>query len=508
MYERERERQRLCVIRHLLNKLLLLSALLSSFYCVEILNLFTTSFCLATLDHKSSTSSTSSSKRVSKAMSVVGVGGRSASGAELIRQLSTAKLEHYSSTESLKRSPSTKTPPWSTSSASVVAAVAMGKHHAGASSAYGDRPSHHRPVLMRQSTTTSETVSSGTGLTSTASRRQLLSESRKNWRSCDDRRHHHHQAHLMQQQQYQQRQQQQHHRPATAVGSKKSLAGGSLTTIDDAVGSLDLPDKVPSDTVNPLPKEGLNLHNAQVYYYSKTSQVTRADQDPIPTPEDDNKKTNNEDGGASSRRQEGGEREERVVLPSLNQPATRLNSTGSRKSLQRQRSHSTGGGGTPAMTIAVVVPQRVLAKASDWSRSTGKSVLGLASGKSKAAKTLRPVVSTCSISSAGSLGAATSAISVVGGGLATGTTASSASGAGSEINGRSSLTAIALGHRRRLRGMIILTTFILFLIALFLVGITLRMAPLIDELGKMHHHTPTVESFSNSSPLHLLCHIS
>ena len=377
-------------------------------------------------------------------MSVVGVGGRSASGAELIRQLSCAKLEQYSSTESLKRSPTTKTPP-SSSMASVVAAVAMGRP-------YHPPPpplsSTGRPMLLRQSTTTSETVSTTQGLTSAASRRQLLNESRKNWRSCDDRRHH--QTHLRQPQ---------HHRSPVKKGS---TATNSVTSLGTTTG------------IDPLPPLNLGLHNAQVYYYSKKSLVSRAEEDL-------------DVGDVCSQRRrpeepEEEEEEDRVVLPPL---ATRLQRT------------------SPTMTIAVVMPQRVLAKATE-------SVLGLASGggknNNKLVKTQRQV-STCSsndvmvVSSSGGSATATTAVATITG---NGNNSPARGGGGTRL----SLTAVTLGHRRRLRGMIILTTFFLFLIALFLVGVTLRMAPLIDELGKTILFFPFLILFKRLTASFLLFEIS
>lgn len=329
--------------------------------------------------------------------------------------------------------------------ASVVAAVAMGRP-------YHPPPpplsSTGRPMLLRQSTTTSETVSTTQGLTSAASRRQLLNESRKNWRSCDDRRHH--QTHLRQPQ---------HHRSPVKKGS---TATNSVTSLGTTTG------------IDPLPPLNLGLHNAQVYYYSKKSLVSRAEEDL-------------DVGDVCSQRRrpeepEEEEEEDRVVLPPL---ATRLQRT------------------SPTMTIAVVMPQRVLAKATE-------SVLGLASGggknNNKLVKTQRQV-STCSsndvmvVSSSGGSATATTAVATITG---NGNNSPARGGGGTRL----SLTAVTLGHRRRLRGMIILTTFFLFLIALFLVGVTLRMAPLIDELGKTILFFPFLILFKRLTASFLLFEIS
>lgn len=383
-----------------------------------------------------------------------------ASGAELIRQLSYHKLNHYyqsdetlhqfSGTAAGGKRKSGNNP--SATSSSIVKRFSDNQYdyqyqkHRQASTAT-TAAAATRPRLLRQSTTHSESVA---GTSSAAgghcNRRRLLADTReqRSWRSCDAS-----------------------HQDAPPVATH--LLGGSggvrarhdsVAKSDDMTPFLDLSSSSSSmhrQSVPPKPSpvgshQGrLDRHQAKADERDDDEQLRKVEQ----VLDERVRYTKRPAEGAD------GLDEDCVVLPPLAAIGTRLVAA-------REDANS---------ELVVLSPEPMLAQAGLHQAPKYEVVLSndvpFASTANKKKKKVRRSRATADGSKTASVKVAASAIAavaVVTVGVANKTSFSSSD----ESN----------NPRRRARGIVILTSVFLLFTCLFMVGITLRLAPLIDDLGK------------------------
>lgn len=403
-----------------------------------------------------------------------------AAGAELIRQLSCHKLENfYQSDETLHQFGAAKR-----KAAAPIVKRFSDNHYdrhqkptapVSRTTANAGKPAAaaatERPRLLRQSTTNSESVTAGGGGGSGGgaahNRRRLMAETRdhRSWRSCDVT----------------------HPDVAALAGTHRKVVRNVPAKTRSTSGSIgrsggDIATTPTSSSVQQRPSY-LDLSS------SSFNSVTGAAHQPahnVVSISPSSRRTANQDQNNESRQQQlqqraddeveddaptgrqllaaaagtdpvrytkggaEGQEEDRVVLPPLagNRVIGSVNKNGSKLLSQR------------------------MAKAAG---SRTKKVLG--QSKQPGADRKRPARS-----APGAVAIAAIAVAVV-------------TGSGEE-GSAAKLSAIVPNPRRRARGIVILTSVFLLFTCLFLVGITLRLAPLIDDLGTYGRHLETTTIYS------------
>ena len=358
-----------------------------------------------------------------------------AAGAELLRQLSCHKLENfYQSDETLHHFGAAKR----RAAAPIVKRFSdnhYDRHHrptapvsrttANAGSGANRSSATERPRLLRQSTTNSESVAAAGG---THNRRRLLLETKdhRSWRSCDVN----------------------HPDVAAIAGTHRKVFRNITAKTRSTSGSIGRSGDIATTPTSLQRPSYLNLSSAS---FNSTGQTAPAHnvvsaspssahlQDNESRREEEEEEEDVGDDAPTGRQLEPvrytkgteGQDDDRVVLPPLagNRGVSNKNS----KLLTKRMAKAAG--------------------------SRTKKVLGKQPSDGK--RTAR--------SASGAVAVATIAVAVV-------------TGNGEEGNVK--LSSITPNPRRRARGIVILTSVFLLFTCLFLVGITLRLAPLIDDLGK------------------------
>lgn len=425
-----------------------------------------------------------------------------ASGAELIRQLSYHKLNHYyyqsdetlnqfGGTTATKRKSATSGGGGGASSAIVKRfsdnqydyQYQKGQHRPAAGAAAGAT----RPRLLRQSTTTNSESVTGTttssssmavgGQQSAHNRRRQLAETReqRSWRSCDVN----------------------HHVDVAvpALGGTHRLGGsGGVRARNDSVGRsdditttsitpsfLDLSSSVNSMNQQSAKPSPVGSHQGQLHVNNEEDDECDDDDDdddafldgstPVRQQQQQDQQVRYTKGGeAAATNGQQNDEEYRVVLPSLG-------GTGTRSLTTRKNNAAT------SPQNLVLSPQLANVAGPKPMTAKKKKVVDDPVSTGSAAANKKKKKKTASQSSASPGGAkpptsvkmaAVSAITAVAV-VAVGVADKSSYPSSDESN----------NPRRRARGIVILTSVFLLFTCLFMVGITLRLAPLIDDLGKI-----------------------
>jgi hypothetical protein len=431
-----------------------------------------------------------------------------ASGAELIRQLSYHKLNHYyyqsdetlnqfGGTTATKRKSATSGGGGGGASSAIVKRFSdnqydyqyqKGQHRPAAAGAAAGAT---RPRLLRQSTTTNSESVTGTTATSSSSmaavggqqsahnRRRQLAETReqRSWRSCDVN----------------------HHVDVAvpALGGTHRLGGsGGVRARNDSVGRsdditttsitpsfLDLSSSVNSMNQQSAKPSPVGSHQGQLHVNNEEDDECDDDDDDDDafldgsTPvrqqqqQQDHQQVRYTKGGeAAATNGQQNDEEYRVVLPPLGGTGTR--------SLTARKNNAA----TSPQNLVLLSPQLANVAGPKPMTAKKKKVVDDPVFTGSAAANKKKKKKTASQSSASPRGpkpptsvkmAAVSAITAVAV-VAVGVADKSSYPSSDESN----------NPRRRARGIVILTSVFLLFTCLFMVGITLRLAPLIDDLGK------------------------
>lgn len=422
------------------------------------------------------------------------IAGR-AVGAELIRQLSCHKLEQcfYQSDETLHQFGAAKrkvTAPivkrYSDNERNrlhrptLVSRAAAGAS-ATAGGSGGAAPKSERPRLLRQSTTNSETV---TGAVSAHSRRRQLVESKehRSWRSCDVN----------------------HPDVAALAGThRKAIRNvpGKTRSTSESIGRQRGDDMTPSlqrpsnldlscassnslstgpplsaqicTSASPSSKPPMFFHDNEVRQHPQQQQYHHHE---LPTSQQQQQQQSQQQqqrqGGAEqappTSRQLSQLQQQRQQTTQHDEPVRYTKATDDQSDdrvvLPPLAGNRVISGATPATTTNTnkkMLSQRMAKVAGSRTKKVlGKQQTG---GRGRTAGTGPSAVAVATI-----------AVAVVTG-----------SGGGSGAHSKTSSSTDSSNPRRRARGIVILTSVFLLFTCLFLVGITLRLAPLIDDLGKM-----------------------
>lgn len=385
-------------------------------------------------------------------------------GAELLRQLSTHKLDKfYQSDETLHNYVTSKR-----KSAAPIVKRFSDNHH--------DRQ-HHRPTvaqsskserprLLRQSTTNSESVAVGTGsgqissgaaaAPATQSRRRQLADTKDHryWRSCDV-----------------------NHPEAVALAGTHRIArsprSSAATKTRSISGSIGRPDGSLADAGGVTPSSARPSH-LDLLSASSYNSLTAVNAGLRSSPSPSGRRTN-------------GHQENESLVASIGRLAELDGLTGSSELIRYTKAGDGQSGDEDRVVLPSLARIRSASQASDLKHSqplahrmanaagsTTKKVLHKESKTAKQdgnKKTKKKKRTSSARSAPGAVAMTAIAVAVV---------------TGSDRSADPSKeSSTASNPRRRARGIVILTSVFLLFTCLFLVGITLRLAPLIDDLGKI-----------------------
>ncbi|XP_057371126.1 uncharacterized protein LOC130692067 isoform X2 [Daphnia carinata] len=391
-----------------------------------------------------------------------------ASGAELIRQLSYHKLnQYYQSDETLHQFSGTAVSKRkSANPTSIVKRFSDNQYDYQYQKHRQTTAGSTRPRLLRQSTTHSESVagtSSAGPNSGPYNRRRLLADTReqRSWRSCDAS----------------------HHDVPQVLAATHLLGGsGGVRTRHDSVAKSD--DMTPSFL--DLSSSSCSMHRQSVTPRPSPvgSHQGRLDRHYDKVDEDEDETQQRKDGELldeqvryTKRPAEGanGLDEDCVVLPPLATIGTRL--VVARKS--------------PNAELVVLSPEPMLADAglrqAVKTNVVSNQPINTANKKKKKVRRSRATADGSKTAPVKAAASAIAAVAVVTVGVANKTSFSSSD----ESN----------NPRRRARGIVILTSVFLLFTCLFMVGITLRLAPLIDDLVRKENELQTFTSVSSNGDM-------